>query len=67
MPKIAALTSEPYGVGIRKDRVDLVRYVNTVLDAYEADGRWKASYDNWFAKDLGEAPQPPTPVYGRAA
>lgn len=67
VPKIAALTSEPYGVGVRKDRVDLVRYVNKVLADYEADGRWKASYDKWFAQDLGEAPQPPAPVYGRAA
>jgi polar amino acid transport system substrate-binding protein len=67
VPPIAPLTSEPYGVGIRKDRVDLVRYVNKVLEQWKADGRWTESYDTWFAKALGPAPQPPTPVYGRAA
>jgi polar amino acid transport system substrate-binding protein len=67
VPTIAPLTSEPYGVGIRKDRVDLVRYVNTVLAQMKEDGRWTASYDRWFAKALGPAPQPPAAVYGRAA
>ncbi|MEO7235714.1 MAG: glutamate ABC transporter substrate-binding protein [Lapillicoccus sp.] len=67
VPKIAALTSEPYGVGVNKDRVDLVRYVNTVLDAWKTDGRWTTSYDKWFAGPLGAAPQPPPSVYGRAA
>lgn len=67
VPKIAALTSEPYGVGVKKDRVDLVRYVNTVLDAWKTDGRWTTSYDKWFAGPLGAAPQPPASIYGRAA
>ncbi len=66
VPTIAPLTSEPYGVGIKKDKVDLVRYVNTVIAAMKTDGRWKASYDTWFAKALGPAPQPPVAVYGRA-
>jgi polar amino acid transport system substrate-binding protein len=65
VPDIEPLTSEPYGVGVNKGKVDLVRYINRVLDTMKADGRWKASYDLWFAKDLGPAPQPPPSVYGR--
>lgn len=64
VPQIAPLTSEPYGVGVNKDQVELVRYVNRVLDTMKADGRWKAMYDKWFAK-LGPAPAPPQSVYGR--
>ena len=59
------LTSEPYGIGVNRDQVDLVRYVNRVLDTVKADGRWKASYDQWFAPALGPAPTPPQSLYGR--
>ena len=65
VPAVPAVTAEPYGVGVRKDRVDLVRYINKVIADYEAGGGWKASYDRWFAADLGPAPQPPVPSYGR--
>ena len=58
------LTSEPYGIGVNKDQIDLVRYVNRVMDTVKADGRWKASYDKWFAGS-GE-PRPAAAVYGRS-
>jgi polar amino acid transport system substrate-binding protein len=60
-----AITQEHYGVGVNKADVYLARYINRVLADYEADGRWKASYDTWLAGLLGPAPAPPTPVYGR--
>ena len=66
VPEVPAVTAEPYGVGVRKERVDLVRYINKVLADYEAGGGWKTSYDKWFAADLGPAPQPPVPSYGRS-
>ncbi|MDQ6715910.1 MAG: glutamate ABC transporter substrate-binding protein, partial [Actinomycetota bacterium] len=65
VPTIAPLTAEPYGLGINADQKDLVAYVNTVLDAVKADGRWKAAYDRWLAGPLGPAPAPPVSVYGR--
>ncbi len=67
VPQISPLTAEPYGVGVPKDQVDLVRYINRVLDTWKADGQWKSSYDRWFAKDLGADAHPPASVYGRAA
>lgn len=60
-----AFTSEPYGLGMNADDVDLVRFVNAVLAQAEADGSWAASYGTWLADALGTAPAPPTPVYGR--
>jgi len=65
VPQIAPLTAEPYGIGVNKDKVDLVRYVNKVVETMKSDGRWQRSYDTWFAPALGPAPQPPTPSYGR--
>jgi len=61
-----AISDEPYGIGVAADRVDLVRFVNAVLDEVKADGRWAQSYDRWFAA-LGTAPEPPESVYGRRA
>jgi polar amino acid transport system substrate-binding protein len=61
----SAFTAEPYGIGIKKENVDLVRFVNRVLAQAEADGRWTQAYDRWLAAALGAAPAPPVPAYGR--
>jgi polar amino acid transport system substrate-binding protein len=58
-------SDEPYGLGIAKQHPEFVRFVNAVLEQIKADGRWKASYNKWFAAALGPAPVPPKPVYGR--
>jgi polar amino acid transport system substrate-binding protein len=60
-----AFTAEPYGLGMNAEDVDLVRFVNGVLAAAIADGRWVRSYDRWLADALGPAPAPPVPSYGR--
>ncbi|WP_182112463.1 MULTISPECIES: glutamate ABC transporter substrate-binding protein [unclassified Actinotalea] len=60
-----AFTAEHYGLGMNADDVDLVRFVNAVLDQAKADGTWTASYDRWLADALGAAPAPPASVYGR--
>lgn len=59
-------TQEPYGLGINKSQVDFVRFVNAVLEKLRTDGQWKSAYARWLAADLGPAPAPPTPVYGRS-
>ncbi|TDU91036.1 amino acid ABC transporter substrate-binding protein (PAAT family) [Kribbella voronezhensis] len=58
-------SDEPYGLGMSKKHPEFVRFVNGVLEQIKADGRWKASYNKWFAADLGPAPAPPKAVYGR--
>jgi polar amino acid transport system substrate-binding protein len=61
-----AVTEEPYGLGLPKGEKGFARYVNGVLEDVRRDGRWKASYDHWLAAELGPAPSPPKPLYGRA-
>ncbi len=58
----AQLSEEPYGIAISKDRPDLVRFVNGVLERRVQDGRWRASYEHWLIP-LGPPPSPPTPQY----
>jgi polar amino acid transport system substrate-binding protein len=58
-------SDEPYGLGMSLKHPEFVRFVNGVLQQMKDDGRWKASYDKWFAADLGPAPAPPKAVYGR--
>nr|WP_277818678.1 glutamate ABC transporter substrate-binding protein [Cellulosimicrobium arenosum] len=60
-----AISDEPYGIGIPPENVDMVRFVNGVLEQMVADGTWADLYDRWLA-ELGPAPEPPEPVYGRA-
>jgi aspartate/glutamate/glutamine transport system substrate-binding protein len=55
-----AFTQEPLGIGIKKGKDDLVQFINGVLDAMAADGRWKALYDKNIKPYSGaEAPEPP--------
>ncbi len=35
------LTPEPYGIGVNKERTDLVRFINGVLEDMRDDGRWQ--------------------------
>ena len=61
----AAITDEPYGLGVNKDNIYFVRYLNAVLEELRADGEWARIYTAWLANTLGKAPSPPKPVYGR--
>jgi ABC-type amino acid transport substrate-binding protein len=55
-----AFSSEPLGIGIKKGKEDLVEFVNGVLEAMAADGRWAALYDKHIKPYTGEdAPEPP--------
>lgn len=65
VPEQKAFTVEPYGIGVNADNVDLVRFVNGVLEDMRSDGRWTAIYNRWLRDALGPAPAPPRAVYGR--
>ncbi len=59
------LTEEPYGIGVNADRLDLVRFINTVFERMRANGSWQASYDKWLKPSLETAATQPAPLYGR--
>jgi polar amino acid transport system substrate-binding protein len=64
----AAFTSEPYGLGIPKQHVDFVQFVNAVLEQVRTDGRWAGSYTKWLLAALspdGTVPAAPAALYGR--
>jgi polar amino acid transport system substrate-binding protein len=57
-----SLGIEPYGVGVKKDTDDLVRFLNGALEEIRADGTWKRLYDRWL-HSLGPSPRPPMARY----
>lgn len=64
------ISNEPYGLGINKDNIDFVQFVNGVLAQMKqpkADGtsEWMDSYNTWLGPDLGPLKAPPAPAYGR--
>ena len=52
-------TEEPLGIGIKKDREDLVAYVDAVLEGLKENGGLKALYEKWIEPFTGEVPEPP--------
>ena len=59
-------TSEPYGLGMAKDKIDFVRFVNGVIEAMRTDGRWKDIYSKWLVGVLSDTViDPPPALYGR--
>lgn len=64
VPDQAKLTDEPYGIGVNKDNVALIRFVNSVLEQRRSNGEWQKSYDKWLKPYLGNATAP-APTYGR--
>jgi polar amino acid transport system substrate-binding protein len=53
---------EPYGIMMSQSTVDLIRFVNGVLDRMRADGTLAAIYKRWLTP-LGTVPTPPAARY----
>lgn len=58
-----SIAKEPYGVGIKMENDDLVRFVNGVLEQMRDDGTWQRLYDTWLREALGPSSGPPTARY----
>jgi polar amino acid transport system substrate-binding protein len=57
------LRQQPYGVSTAPAALDLVLFVNGVLERLRSDGTWTASYTRWLSPILGAPPPPPTARY----
>jgi polar amino acid transport system substrate-binding protein len=53
---------EPYGLGVKKENSDLVRFINGVLERMREDGTWERLYETRL-RSLGPSPGPPTASY----
>jgi len=58
-----SIAVEPYGIGVKKENTDLVRFVNGVLDRMRDDGTWKRLYDANLRSLGPTTPDPPSPRY----
>lgn len=52
-------TEEPLGIGIAKNREDLVEFVNAVLEGLKENGGLEMLYDRWITPYTGETPEVP--------
>ncbi len=52
-------TTEPYGIGVKKGRPDLLEFINAELRKMKTDGRWKAIYDKHLKAVSGSSAEPP--------
>lgn len=59
-------TEEPYGLGMANDKIDFVRFVNSVIEDMRTDGRWADIYSRWLVGVLSDTViEPPAAIYGR--
>jgi polar amino acid transport system substrate-binding protein len=56
------MSVEPYGVGVKLENSDLVRFVNGVLEQMRDDGTWERLYDAHL-RSFGPSPGPPKAKY----
>ena len=57
-----SIAIEPYGIGVKKDDDELVRFVNGVLEKIREDGTWERLYQERL-QSLGTSPGPPAARY----
>jgi polar amino acid transport system substrate-binding protein len=57
-----SIGAEPYGVGVKLENSDLVRFVNGALEQMRDDGTWERLYRTWLSS-LGPSPGPPMARY----
>ena len=55
----APFSTEPYGIGVKKDDTDFRTFINDVLEKAYTDGRYKAAYDKALGKVQPTMPAPP--------
>jgi polar amino acid transport system substrate-binding protein len=57
-----SIAVEPYGIGVKRENDDLVRFVNGVLEKLRDNGTWQRLYEARL-QELGPSPGPPAARY----
>ncbi len=52
-------TTEPYGIGVRKDDVQYRNFINDTLEDMYASGAWADAYERTLGRFVDEVPEPP--------
>ncbi len=52
-------TTEPYGIGVRKDDVQYRNFINDILEDMYASGAWADAYERTLGRFVDEVPEPP--------
>jgi ABC-type amino acid transport substrate-binding protein len=55
-----ALTTEPYGAGIKEGDTEFQRFVSGVIAKMKSDRRWARLYDRWVGRYTKKQQSPPT-------
>jgi ABC-type amino acid transport substrate-binding protein len=55
-----ALTTEPYGAGIKEGDMEFQRFVSGVIAKMKSDRRWARLYDKWVGRYTKKHQSPPT-------
>jgi ABC-type amino acid transport substrate-binding protein len=55
-----ALTTEPYGAGIKEGDTEFQRFVSGVIAKMKSDRRWARFYDKWVGRYTKKQQSPPT-------
>jgi ABC-type amino acid transport substrate-binding protein len=55
-----ALTTEPYGAGIKEGDTEFQRFVSGVIAKMKSDRRWARLYDKWVGRYTKKQQSPPT-------
>ena len=54
------LTTEPYGAGLKNGDTAFKEFVDSTLEEFKSDGRWKKTHEKWVSQYTKEPEEPPT-------
>jgi ABC-type amino acid transport substrate-binding protein len=54
------LTTEPYGAGIKNNDTEFKEFVDSTIEEFKSDGRWKKTHEKWVSQYTKEPEEPPT-------
>ena len=53
-------TTEAYGIGVKKGKTDMQKFIDESIQKFKDDGRWANAYEKWVGQYTGVEQEPPT-------